>query len=109
MRKFPAKRLSLNGAIAVATAISLMAPVLMAPAANAKSHRNHSYKEWQGRDGRTYCRKKDGTTGLVIGAVGGALAGRMIDTRGDRTLGTLAGAAAGGLVGKKIDSGTTCK
>ena len=60
---------------------------------------------WRGRDGRYYCNRGDGTTGLVIGAGLGALAGRAIDTRGDRTLGTVLGAVAGGLIGREIDRG----
>lgn len=60
---------------------------------------------WRGRDGRYYCKRGDGTTGLVIGAGLGALAGRAIDTRGDRTLGTVLGAVAGGLIGREIDRG----
>jgi hypothetical protein len=64
--------------------------------------------EWRGRDGRTYCRKSNGTTGLIVGGVGGALAGRAIDTHGERTTGTLLGAAAGALLGKSIDSRRRC-
>ncbi|KUR71886.1 hypothetical protein AQZ52_08950 [Novosphingobium fuchskuhlense] len=65
---------------------------------------------WRGRDGRYYCKRSNGTTGLVIGAVGGALVGRTIDTRGDRTLGTLLGAAGGALLGREIDrSGSRCR
>jgi len=48
-----------------------------------------------------------GTTGLIVGGVGGALLGRTIDTRGDRTLGTLGGAAAGALLGREIDRSNT--
>ncbi|KLE35827.1 glycine zipper 2TM domain-containing protein [Aurantiacibacter luteus] len=66
--------------------------------------RNDSY--WQGDDGRYYCRRENGTTGLIIGAAGGALVGRMIDTRGDRTVGTLLGAALGGVLGREIERGT---
>ncbi|MBX9883347.1 MAG: glycine zipper 2TM domain-containing protein [Novosphingobium sp.] len=62
---------------------------------------------WRGRDGRYYCKRSNGTTGLVIGAVGGALVGRTIDTRGDRTLGTLLGAAGGALLGREIDRSTS--
>ncbi len=81
-------------------ATALVAPVLIAPApAEAK----RIYKEWRGKDGRMYCRRTDGTTGLIIGGVGGALLGRTIDTSGDRTLGTLGGAAAGALLGREID------
>lgn len=65
---------------------------------------------WRGRDGRYYCKRSNGTTGLVIGAVGGALVGRAIDTRGDRTLGTLLGAAGGALLGREIErSGSRCR
>ena len=65
---------------------------------------------WRGRDGRYHCRRSNGTTGLVIGAVGGALVGRTIDTRGDRTLGTVLGAVGGGLLGREIDrSGSRCR
>ncbi|MFM9934607.1 MAG: glycine zipper 2TM domain-containing protein [Novosphingobium sp.] len=60
---------------------------------------------WRGRDGQYHCRRSNGTTGLVVGAIGGALVGRTIDTRGDRTLGTLLGAAGGGLLGREIDRG----
>ena len=47
--------------------------------------------------------RTDGTTGLIVGGVAGALVGRTIDTRGDRTLGTLGGAAAGALLGREVD------
>ncbi len=70
---------------------------------------NHEYREWRGRDGRTYCRKSDGTTGLIVGGVGGALLGRTVDTRGDRTTGTVVGAAAGALLGKEVDSKRRCR
>ena len=70
---------------------------------------DHRYREWRGRDGRMYCRKSDGTTGLVVGLAGGALLGRAIDTDGDRTTGTVLGAAAGALIGKNVDSKTVCR
>jgi hypothetical protein len=60
---------------------------------------------WRGDDGRWRCRRPDGTTGLVVGAVGGALLGRTIDTRGDRSLGTVLGAVGGGLLGREIERG----
>jgi hypothetical protein len=66
---------------------------------------------WQGVDGRYYCRRSNGTTGLVIGAAGGALLGREIAGRfGDRTLGAILGAAGGALLGRSIDrSSTRCR
>lgn len=60
---------------------------------------------WRGRDGRYYCRKKNGTTGLIIGGAVGALLGREIDGGYDRTLGTILGAAGGALLGREIDRG----
>ena len=60
---------------------------------------------WRGRDGRYHCRKKDGTTGLIIGGAAGALLGREIDGGRDRTLGTVLGAAGGALLGREIDRG----
>ncbi len=61
---------------------------------------------WRGDDGRNYCSRRDGTTGLIIGAAAGGLAGREIAGRGDRTLGTIIGAAGGALLGREIDRGS---
>lgn len=60
---------------------------------------------WRGDDGRAYCRRKDGTTGLLIGGAVGGLAGNEIAGRGDKTLGTILGAAGGALLGREIDRG----
>lgn len=60
---------------------------------------------WRGRNGNYYCKRDNGTTGAVIGAGVGALAGRTVDTRGDRTLGTLLGAVTGGLLGRELTRG----
>jgi hypothetical protein len=57
---------------------------------------------YRGEDGRYYCRRSDGTTGLVIGAGVGALVGRGIDTRGERTTGTVVGGVLGALVGREV-------
>jgi hypothetical protein len=93
------------------TAVSLAVPASMAlPIEGASAGNKHyKYREWRGRDGRTYCRKSDGTTGLIVGGVGGALVGRAIDTRGDRATGTILGAAAGALIGKELDSKRRCR
>lgn len=63
----------------------------------------HRDRVWRGRDGRYYCERDNGTTGLVIGAGVGALLGRTIDTRGDRTVGTLLGGALGAVLGREVD------
>lgn len=60
---------------------------------------------WRGNDGRYYCRRSNGTTGLVVGAAIGGLIGNQVAGRGDRTLGTILGAAGGGLLGRQIDRG----
>ncbi len=60
---------------------------------------------WRGSDGRYYCRRDNGTTGLIIGAAVGALVGRELDSGRDRTVGTIIGAAGGGLLGRAIDRG----
>lgn len=65
-----------------------------------------SSRMWRGDDGRYYCRRDNGTTGLVIGAGVGALAGHELAGRGDRTLGAILGGALGGLLGREIDRGS---
>ncbi len=65
----------------------------------------HNTRIWRGRDGRVYCRKQDGTTGLIVGGALGAILGREIDSRGDRSLGTILGAAGGALLGREIERG----
>lgn len=72
-----------------------------------KKHRDEpvygNTRVWRGSDNRYYCRRSNGTTGTIVGAAAGALAGRAIDTRGDRALGTILGAAGGAILGRKID------
>ena len=58
---------------------------------------------YRGSDGRYYCRRSDGTTGLVIGAGVGALVGRGIDSRGERTTGTVVGGVLGALLGREVE------
>jgi uncharacterized protein YcfJ len=101
------------GAMSLAVPAATVAMPAIAKPAEAKTYdakdpqdrrsRRHAYREWRGRDGRRYCRKPDGTTGLVVGAVGGALVGRTIDTGGDRTAGTVLGAVGGALLGREIE------
>ena len=82
---------------------AMVTPTLILPVSSAEARKRYAYREWRDDRGRVRCRKADGTTGLVVGGVAGALLGRTIDTRGDRTLGTLGGAAAGALAGRAID------
>jgi hypothetical protein len=70
--------------------------------------RRLSYNDrvYKGRDGRYYCRRDDGTTGLIIGAGVGALVGHSIDDGRSSTLGTILGAIAGGAIGREVDRGS---
>ncbi len=70
-------------------------------------HDRYDRRVWRGRDGRTYCRRDDGTTGLLIGGAVGGLLGHEIAGRGDRTLGAILGAAGGALLGREIDKGSS--
>jgi hypothetical protein len=67
--------------------------------------RRLSYNDriYRGRDGRYYCRRSDGTTGLIIGAGVGALIGNSLDNGRSSTFGTILGAVAGGAIGREID------
>ena len=58
---------------------------------------------YRGSDGRYYCRRNDGTTGLIAGAAGGGILGNVIDGGHSRAAGTLLGAAVGALAGRAID------
>lgn len=58
---------------------------------------------YAGNDGQYYCKRSDGTTGLIIGAAGGGVLGNVIDGGHSRTVGTLLGAAIGGLAGRAVD------
>lgn len=87
------------------SAAALMIPATMAVPTTSAEARDYRGKTWKGRDGRIRCKRSNGTTGLLVGAGVGALAGRAIDTRGDRTVGTLLGAVAGGVAGREIDRG----
>jgi uncharacterized protein YcfJ len=94
--------------VSFAVAAALLAPAaVVVPVDSAEAQ--YKYREWRGKDGRTYCRKKDGTVGLVIGAAGGALVGRAIDTRGERATGTILGAAAGALLGREVARKRSCR
>jgi outer membrane lipoprotein SlyB len=72
--------------------------------AQSRYYRNGYYEgpTWRGRDGRLYCRRSNGTVGLIVGGAAGALVGREIDGGRNRTAGTILGAAAGALIGREI-------
>ncbi|HEV2866514.1 MAG TPA: glycine zipper 2TM domain-containing protein [Allosphingosinicella sp.] len=93
-------------------AVTMTVPALPAPA--AAQYRSHSYSRyynqnagyagptWRGRDGRLYCRRSNGTTGLIVGGAAGALVGRAVDGGRSRTAGTIIGAALGAVLGREV-------
>lgn len=74
-----------------------------------RKHRNRderlgaNSRVWRDREGRYRCQRNDGTTGLLIGAAAGGVAGHVIAGRGDKTLGAILGAAGGAILGREID------
>lgn len=71
-----------------------------------------SYKErrlndddevYRGSDGRYYCKRSDGTTGLIVGAAAGGILGNVVDGGRHRTGGTLIGGALGALLGRSVE------
>ncbi|WP_084653323.1 glycine zipper 2TM domain-containing protein [Edaphosphingomonas haloaromaticamans] len=58
---------------------------------------------YRGSDGRYYCKRSDGTTGLIIGAASGGILGNIIDGGRHRGAGTLIGGALGALAGRSIE------
>ena len=81
------------------------AAALAMPAVPAAAHGSGYYdgQVWRDSSGRLRCKRPNGPTGLIVGAAGGALVGRAIDTRGERATGTILGAAAGALLGREVD------
>lgn len=69
---------------------------------NQAYDQGYSNRTWRGEDGRTYCRRSNGTTGLLVGGGAGALIGRAIDGGRNRTVGTILGAAGGALLGREV-------
>lgn len=98
-------------------AVTMTVPAVTAPAMAYGRHDRPNYSRyydgqgryygptWRGRDGRMYCRRSNGTTGLIVGGAAGALIGREIDGGRDRTAGTILGAAVGALLGREVQRG----
>ena len=60
---------------------------------------------YRGSDNRYYCKRDDGTSGLIIGGLGGGALGNILAPGGSKVLGTLIGGAAGAIIGQQIDKG----
>jgi Glycine zipper 2TM domain len=67
----------------------------------------HNDRVYRGNDGRYYCRRSDGTTGLILGAIAGGALGNIIAPGDSRTLGTLLGAGGGAVIGRSIGRNKT--
>jgi hypothetical protein len=111
------------------SAVALSAPVLADPPSHAPAHGRRAKERayyadqyyrpgnypvrslsagdpiYRGQDGRYYCRRSDGTTGLIIGGIAGGALGNVLAPGGSKTLGTIAGAGVGALLGRAIDRG----
>ena len=71
---------------------------------------NANDRVYRGQDNRYYCRRNDGTTGLIIGALGGGVLGNVIAPGGSKTLGSILGGGLGAVLGSSIDKGNvTCR
>jgi len=97
-----------KNALALSLATAMVLPATVAASAPAEARQRYystdnGIRYWRGEDGRYYCKRSNGTTGLLIGGAAGALVGRAIDTHGSRTTGTIVGAAAGALLGREIE------
>ena len=69
--------------------LALSAATLTLPAMPAVAHsQNNGYyqgRTWQDNQGRTRCRRSNGTTGLIVGAAAGALIGRHVERSRSRS------------------------
>jgi hypothetical protein len=66
-----------------------------------RSLRDEDYV-YRGSDGRYYCKRSDGTVGLIVGGIAGGVLGNVVDGGRNRTAGTLIGGALGALTGNAI-------
>lgn len=113
------KKLTFAGA-AFAMGVTGLIPATVAPAAaqgygygryddGGYGYNRYDRRAYRGDRGyRGYraaerCRRDDGTTGAVVGAIAGGLIGNGVAGRGDRTAGTLLGGVLGGLAGRAIE------
>lgn len=64
---------------------------------------NRNDRIYRGNDGRYYCRRPDGTTGLIIGALGGGVLGNILAPGDSQTIATLIGGGLGAVLGREIE------
>jgi outer membrane lipoprotein SlyB len=78
------------------SALSLVASGIAVPTAADARHRYYGHSRVYHHD----CRRSKGTTGTIVGGVGGALIGNAI---GGDALGTIVGGVGGALLGRHLD------
>ena len=107
--KVEAREFDMRNFIMALSAAAVVIPTTMAvPVSGAEARRHHHCApRVYTRNGHTYCRHSDGTTGLIVGGVGGAVAGSAIAGRGNGTLGAIIGGVGGALGGRAIDRSMT--
>jgi hypothetical protein len=66
---------------------------------------NGSSPYWWGSNGQVQCRRQDGTTGLVVGALAGGTLGNVIAREGDKRLGSVIGGTLGAVLGNELARG----
>lgn len=79
-------------------------PVYSGPVYNNAAYRS-SNPYWWGANGQVYCRRSDGTTGTIIGAIAGGTLGNLIAGHGDKTVGSIIGGTLGAVLGNQIAKG----
>ena len=65
-------------------------------------HMGRGDQIYAGRDGRYYCKRSDGSAGLIVGGIAGGVLGNIIAPGGSKTLGTILGAGVGAAAGSAI-------
>ena len=96
-------------AVSLAIPASMTLPVSGAEAHKSRYAQRHTSRGivYTGEGRRKVCRHSSGTTGLIAGGAGGAVAGSSLI--GGGALGTVAGAVGGALAGRAIDRTLTAK
>lgn len=60
---------------------------------------------YRGRDNRYYCRRPDGSTGLIVGGLAGGTLGAIIAPGNSGVLGAIIGGIGGAAIGQSVDRG----
>src|SRR3546814_11665835 len=58
---------------------------------------------YRGRDGKYYCRRNDGSTGLIVGGIAGGVLGNVIAPGDSKPLGPVLGAVGGAVAGRAVE------